>query len=133
MYKMINRFKIMNPQAFTSIFSDIPSLNDSELLEVQLRRDGPTLFIKLLTNEAIKIKPKRWDKWDVVYIEMSFFAIRNLIINGLGTNNQISQFEIKDIGEDGVLEIKCNNQMHIKCSFDWARVEQITPGLIGSP
>ena len=130
---MINQFKIMNPQAFISIFGNVPSLNDSELLDVQLRRDGPTLFIRLLTKEVIQTKPKSWDKWDVVYVEMSFFAIRDLTINGLGTNNQINQFEIKDVGEDGVLEIKCNNQMYIKCSFDWARVEQITPGLIGSP
>ena len=130
---MINQFKVMNPQAFISIFGNIPNLNDSELLEVQLRRDGPTLFIRLLTKEVIQTKPKRWDKWDVVYVEMSFFAIRDLTINGLGTNNQINQFEIKEVGEDGVLEIKCNNQMYIKCSFDWARVEQITPGLIGTP
>ena len=130
---MINQFKLMNPQAFISIFGNIPSLNDSELLDVQLRRDGPTLFIRLLTREVIQTKPKRWDKWDVVYVEMSFFGIRDLTIDGLGTTNQINQFEIKDMGEDGELEIKCNNQMHIKCSFDWARVEQITSGLIGSP
>lgn len=85
----------MNSQAFTSIFGGMPSFNDSELLDVQLRRDGPTLFIRLLTKEIVKTKPKRWDKWDVVYIEMSFFAIRNLTINGLGTNNQINEFEIK--------------------------------------
>lgn len=128
-YKMINKIKLMNPQAFTSIFGDIPSLDDSELLDIQLKRDGPTLFIRLLTREIIKIKPKRWDKWDVVYVEMSFLGIRDLVINGLGTNNQIILFEIND----GALEIRCTNQMHIKCAFDWARVEQITPGLIGSP
>ena len=129
---MINQFKIMNPQAFISIFGNIPNLDHSDLLEVQLRRDGPTLFILLLTNEAIKTKPKRWEKWDVVYVEMSFIGVRNLTINGIGTNNHIDQLEIKDVGEDGVLEIRCNNQMHIRCSFDWARVESITPGLIDS-
>lgn len=130
---MINQFKIMNPQAFISIFGNIPSLDDSEILDVQLTREGPALLIRLLTKEVIQAKPKRWEKWDVVYIEMSFFAIRDLIINGLGINNQINKFEIKDVGENGVLEIKCNNQMYIKCLFDWARVEGITPGLIGSP
>lgn len=132
-FEMIDKTRIMNPQAFISIFGDIPSLDTSELLDVQLRRDGPMLFLRLLTKEIIKIKPKRWDKWDVVYVEISFLGIRNLTINGFGTTNRINQFEINNGEDDGLLEIRCNNQMYIKCSFDWARVEQISPGLIGSP
>ena len=46
--------------------------------------------------------------------------------------NSIIQFDLKEIENEGLLEIKCNNQMSIKCTFDWARVEQITPGLIGT-
>lgn len=129
---MINQFKIINPQAFISIFGNIPRLNNSEMIDLQLKADGPTLLIRLLTKEEVKIKPKRWDKWDVVYVEMSFLGIKNLAINGLGTYNQINQFEIKDNGKYGELEILFNNEMHIKCLFDWAMVDKITPGLIGS-
>jgi hypothetical protein len=125
--------KIMNPQALISIFGSIPNFSESELIEVQLRRDGPTLFIKLMTNQVLQTKPKRWDRWDVIYIEMSFFAVSELKISGLGTDNKINKFEIIEKEDIGFLNITCNSQMAVECKFDWARVEQITPGLIGSP
>ncbi|HEY9059453.1 MAG TPA: immunity 50 family protein [Pseudobacteroides sp.] len=130
---MVNQLKLMNPQAFISIFGNIPSFIGSELLDVQIKRDGPTLVIRLMTNEVVQSKPKRWDKWDVIYVELSFFAIRDLTITGVSTKNQINEFEIKEREKEAELEIGCDSQMKIKFLFDWARVEQITPGLIGTP
>ncbi|WP_420482306.1 Imm50 family immunity protein, partial [Bacillus pseudomycoides] len=66
---MINQLKILNPQALISIFGMISEFEQSELLDVQLRRDGPTLVIQLMTKEPVENKPKRWNKWDVIYIE----------------------------------------------------------------
>ncbi|WP_407921118.1 immunity 50 family protein [Brevibacillus migulae] len=123
----------MNPQALLSIFGKVPVFLGSELLDIQLRRDGPTLFLRIMTKEPVEIKPKRWDKWDVIYVELSFIGIRDLAIDGLGTENQIRNFEVTNREEDGALHIVCHNQMQISCSFDWARVEEISPGLIGSP
>ncbi|WP_216636974.1 Imm50 family immunity protein, partial [Bacillus cereus] len=53
-------------------------------------------------------------------------------IKGLGTENIIDYFEINTI-EEGLLRIKCKNQMLVECSFGWAKVEGVTPGLIGLP
>lgn len=130
---MINSSRIMNPQAITGIFGSMPMFNDSELLNVQIKRDGPTLFIQLSTKEIVKNKPKRWSEWDIVYVDMSFFGVRELEINSFGTINEIEQFEIEDIGEEGSIKIQCRNRMSINCLFDWARIEQINPGLIGTP
>lgn len=130
---MINSSRIMNPQAITGIFGRMPMFNDSELLNVQIKRDGPTLFIQLSTKEIVKNKPKRWSEWDIVYVEMSFFGVRELEINSFGTINEIEQFEIEDIGEEGSVKIHCSNGMSINCLFDWARIEQINPGLLGTP
>ncbi len=60
------------------VFGKAPKLEDVELLEVRLKRDGPTLFILLMTKETVEHKPKRWNKWDVIYVEISFFTIQNL-------------------------------------------------------
>ena len=130
---MIDQFKFLNPQALISIFGKIPKFEESELLDVRLKRDGPTLVIQLMTKENVENKPKRWDKWDVIYVEISFFAIHNLTIKGLGTENIIDYFEINTIEEEGLLKIKCKNQMLVECSFEWAKVEGVTPGLIGLP
>ncbi len=129
---MIRADKIMNPQALSSIFGCIPDFIGSELMDIQIRTFKRTIIIQLMTTQAVENKPKRWDKWDVVYIEMSLFDIRNLNIIGDISTNSIVQFDLKQAENEGVLEIKCNNQMEVKCSFDWARVEQVTPGLIGS-
>lgn len=89
---MIDQFKFLNPQALISIFGKIPKFEESELLDVRLKRDGPTLVIQLMTKENVENKPKRWNKWDVIYVEISFFTIHNLTIKGLGTENIIDLF-----------------------------------------
>ncbi|MEC3515514.1 Imm50 family immunity protein, partial [Bacillus thuringiensis] len=53
--KMIDQFKILNPQALISIFGEIPKLEESELLDVRLKRDGPTLVIQLIVNVKINM------------------------------------------------------------------------------
>lgn len=130
---MINEDKIMNPQALTGIFGCVPAFIGSELMDIRIRSFKRTIVIQLMTTQPVQNKPKRWDKWDVVYIEISLFDIRDLVISGDVSTNSIIQFDLREAEKEGLLEIKCNNQMQIKCSFDWARVEQVTPGLIGSP
>lgn len=117
----------------SGIFGKIPKFEESELVDVRLKRDGPTLVIQLMTKENVENKPKRWNKWDVIYVEISFFTIYNLTIKGLGIENIIDYFEINKIEEEGLLKIKCKNQMLVECSFEWAKVEGVTPGLIGLP
>ncbi|KAA0743779.1 hypothetical protein DN389_18985 [Bacillus sp. AY3-1] len=130
---MIDQLKILNPQALISIFGKIPKFEDAELLEVCLKRDGPTLVTQLMTKENVEHKPKRWNNWDVIYVEISFFTIRNLTIESLGTENIIEHFEISTTSEGSLLKIKCKNQMIVETLFDWARIEGVTPGLIGLP
>lgn len=101
-------------------------------MNVDLNRDGPTLFIRLMTKDSVKNKPKRWGNFDVVYVELSFIGVTDLKINHLGNNNIIHHFEISTTENEGLLKINCKNQMQIETIFDWARVEQISPGLIGS-
>lgn len=129
---MIREEKFMNPQAMTQIFGEIPQFNNAEIMNVDLNRDGPTLFIRLMTKDSVKNKPKRWGNFDVVYVELSFIGVTDLKINHLGNNNIIDHFEISTTENEGLLKINCKNQMQIETIFDWARVEQISPGLIGS-
>lgn len=83
---MINEEKFMNPQAIINIFGSMPNFTDAELMNVELNRDGPCLFVRLMTKEFVENKPKHWGKWDVVYIEMYFIGVQDLLIKNLGTN-----------------------------------------------
>ncbi|MEK4050507.1 immunity 50 family protein [Bacillus sp. FSL K6-2839] len=129
---MIREEKFMNLQAMTQIFGEIPQFKNAEIMNVDLNRDGPTLFIRLMTKDSVKNKPKRWGNFDVVYVELSFIGVTDLKINHLGNNNIIDYFEISTTEDQGLLKINCKNQMQIETIFDWARIEQISPGLIGS-
>ncbi|MFV5962619.1 immunity 50 family protein [Bacillus sp. AK25] len=129
---MIREEKFMNPQAMTQIFGEIPQFKNAEIMNIDLNRDGPTLFIRLMTKDSVKNKPKRWGNFDVVYVELSFIGVTDLKINHLGNNNIIDHFEISTTEDQGLLKINCKNQMQIETIFDWARIEQISPGLIGS-
>lgn len=51
---MISLQRITNHQALTAIFGEIPTFVHSEVLDVQLKRDGPTLSIRLLTKELVR-------------------------------------------------------------------------------
>ncbi|BBP91325.1 hypothetical protein BsIDN1_49430 [Bacillus safensis] len=103
-------------------------------MNVDLNRDGPTLFIRIMTKDSVKNRPKTLGEFfDVVYVELSFIGVTDLKINHLGNNNIIDHFEISTTENEGLLKkINCKNQMQIETIFDWARVEQISPGLIGS-
>ena len=129
---MINKNIIMNPQALEGIFGGVPDFIGSELMDVRLKSFERTIVLQLMTNQPIQNKPERWDKVDVVYVDMSLFDVRNLIISGDISSNSITQFDMSKEETAGILEIRCNNQMQIKCLLDWARVEKVTPGLIGS-
>ncbi|MFS0656941.1 immunity 50 family protein [Bacillus sp. 179-C3.3 HS] len=128
---MIKEEKIMNPQAMNQIFGGMPRFEDAEIMNVDLNRDGPSLFIRLMTKATVKNKPKRWGDFDVVYVEFSFIGVSDLAIRHLGVNNLIDHFEISTTENGALLKINCKNQMQIETLFDWARVEQISPGLIG--
>lgn len=130
---MLNHSKMINPQALINVFGDVLDLNGSELIEVRLTRDGAALFIRLQTSAKVKFKPERWSQFDVVYLEMSFWGIKELMINGFGTSNLINRFDIKENQSENILEIICSNQTNIRSSFDWVKVEKISPGLLGTP
>lgn len=131
-YPNDQRRKVYEPTSDDSNFRGIPHFKNAEIMNVDLNRDGPTLFIRLMTKDSVKNKPKRWGNFNVVYVELSFIGVTDLKINHLGNNNIIDHFEISITENEGLLKINCKNQMQIETIFDWARVEQISPGLIGS-
>lgn len=129
---MITASKIMNPQALINIFGCIPDFIGSELMDIRIKSFKRTIVIQLMTNYPVQNKPQKWGEYNVVYIDISLFDIRKLFISGDVITNSIIKFDIKEDKEEVFLEIQCNSKLTIKCNFDWARVEQIKPGLISS-
>ena len=123
----MSNLRLINEQALNSTFGYIPKFINSEIIDIQVKRDGPAILILLKTKEIVHFKPKKWDDFDVIYVYLTFYGIKSLDINNFGTQNKIQTFLVND---EGLLNINCNNNMSINFIFDFARVENITHGLI---
>jgi hypothetical protein len=51
---MVNTNRLMNPQAITGIFGRMPLFKGSQLLTLQMKRDGPSLYIQIGTKETVE-------------------------------------------------------------------------------
>lgn len=127
---MINEDKIMNVQSLKGIFGKCPNFLGAEIMNVEINRDGPAMKIKIMTNEEVINKPKRWTDFNVVYIELLIVGVSNLKINGLGTNNIIKNLDISSENDEAAFKLVCENKMNIECNFVAIRVQEVKPGLI---
>lgn len=54
----MNYSKVMNPQALTSMYGEVPDFAGSEISEINFKRDEPRVSIKFLTqNNLEKVQP----------------------------------------------------------------------------
>ena len=126
--------KIMNPHAIAALYGHFFSFENSELLDLKLRRDEPCLSIRLQTSDIPIKSPSRWpDHYDVVYVDLSFIVISDLQIKGWGHHNVLSKFEIIDKDEKAGVFFSSIHGLTISFLCDWIRIENLTPGLLGTP
>ena len=127
---MINESRIMNVQSLKGIFGKCPNLLGSELMNVEINRDGPAMRIKVMTKEGVINKPKKWLDFNVVYIELLIIGISKLKISELGTNNIIKNLNIDLENGENVFRLVCENDMSIFCNFAAVRIQGIKTGLV---
>ncbi|WP_175700552.1 immunity 50 family protein [Burkholderia ambifaria] len=126
--------KVMNPQAITSIYGEFPSLIGAELTEVRVARDEPRISIRFATGRRPIKHPARWPQnYDEIYIEISFVAVSDFSFCQWGYKNIVEEVDLNDI--DGRVSVRfyCKNQVALKFSCDWIRVESIAYGYVGNP
>lgn len=127
---MISNSKIINPQALVGIFGKFPNFLDSELIDIHINCFNKSVKIRLVTKEEVKERPKRWGEWDVVYVDFIFYDVKELRLYGDIEVSIVKSLEICDLNNECSLELLCSNDFMLKGRFEWARVENITPGLI---
>ncbi|WP_093222440.1 MULTISPECIES: immunity 50 family protein [unclassified Variovorax] len=126
--------KILNPQALSSLYEGFPSLDDSEIMEVTMKRDEPRVLIKFMIDNKPARPPARWpENYDVVYLALSFIGVRKFSATGWQKKNVATQFLLKNI--DDLVSVCISGKEDLSVSFDcdWISVESVVPGSIGSP
>jgi len=126
--------KVMNPQAITSIYGEFPSLVGTELTEVRVARDEPRISIRLATGKKPTKHPTRWPQnYDEVYIGISFIGVSDLSFCQWGCKNIVDEVDLKDIDDRVFVRFSCKNNVALKFSCDWIRIESVACGFVGSP
>jgi hypothetical protein len=84
---------LVNPRAIEAIFGDqLPGLDNLELHEVVVHRDGPSVRVRFDIEEFPSDPPEKWRKakHNRVQMEIVCVGVSDLSIQGLATNMMVS-------------------------------------------
>jgi hypothetical protein len=125
--------KVMNPQAITSIYGEFPSHIGAELTEVRVARDEPRISVRFATERRPIKHPARWPQnYDEIYIGISFVGVYDFSFFQWGQKNIVEEVDLKDIDDRVSVRFSCKNQVTLKFSCDWIRIEGVAWGYVGS-
>ena len=76
-----------NPLAIKHLYDSVPPLEAMESIDMHINREGPKLKLRMNFPRFADHRPARWNKNDnTVHIELDFWTISNLEIDGFTTN-----------------------------------------------
>jgi hypothetical protein len=88
-----------NPRAITHLYDEMPPLEQIELIEVIIQRDGPKLICKMNFPRFADHRPERWNKdCNTVHVELEFWTISDLSIGGFTTTPMLN-FSLEQAGD----------------------------------
>ncbi|HDF2341711.1 TPA: immunity 50 family protein [Morganella morganii] len=96
------------------VYSNPPIINEIDLFDISIKRDGPTVTISFdIVNSLPDIPPKKWVKdFNRCRIGVYCFGVVDLNILGVKTD-MIAKININIIDGDNILTIK-NDDIDIK-------------------
>jgi len=90
--------------------------------------------MKIMTKSKPKDVPARWpEKYDVIYLSLSFIGAREITASGWGQSNIIDRFDFDETDDLLSVRIFCEQGVSICFDCDWIAVDGLIPGSIGSP
>ena len=91
---------VSNPKAITHLYQEVPPLHGMEVVSIRLLRDGPALRMEMDFPRFADHRPERWNpKWNTVAIQLDFWGIEDLKIEGFSTN-LVLDFSVEKTAED---------------------------------
>ncbi len=88
-----------NPRAITHLYDEVPPLEQMELIEFILKRDGPKLICKMNFPRFADHPPERWHKdYNTVHIELEFWTLSDFSIEGFPTTPMLT-FSLEQVGK----------------------------------
>jgi hypothetical protein len=76
-----------NPKAITHLYQEVPALREMVVTLCQLDPRGPSVRIEMDFPRFADHRPERWNPlWNTVAIQLDFWGIEDLKIEGFSTN-----------------------------------------------
>lgn len=91
---------VSNPKAITHLYEEVPPLHGMEVVSIRLLRDGPALRMEMDFPRFADHRPERWNpQWNTVAIQLDFWGIEDLKIEGFSTN-PVLDFSVEKTAAD---------------------------------
>ena len=111
-----------------NIFGDDFSLSNSILDVVNFSAIGGRLSLDIIVNCKVENPPRKWEKWDRVYVKLDFFGVKEALFIVNYMKFEISSFMIEEVEENQYrLDIQSVKKDKINCLFGGASVQNVKP------
>ena len=110
------------------IFGQEFSFSDAEIVNVVVNGLSGELVLELQVSDLVRKPPKKWEKWDLVYIKISFFGVKEISMYVNHEHIHINQFLVEKREKDfeHKLQVLCGEN-YIHCNYSMARIQNIKP------
>ncbi len=111
-----------------NIFGHGFCFSNAEIMNVVADGLRGELVIEMQVSDLVKTPPQKWKRWDMVYIKICFFGMREISMFVNHEHIRIKEFIVKKLGKDFEyeLELFCGEN-YINCSYTIARIQNIKP------
>ena len=114
-----------NPRAIGHLYDVVPPLHGMEVVSIRLLRDGPALRIEMDFPRFADHRPERWNPlWNTVAIQLDFWGIEDLKIEGLSTN-PVLDFSVEKTAA-GLLVRASDESMRISFRCSTIYIQKVT-------
>ena len=111
-----------------NVFGHEFCFSDAEIMNVVANGLRGELILEVQVSDLVKAPPKKWKKWDLVYIKICFFGVKEISMFANHDHIHIKEFLVKKMKKDFQyeLEVLCGEN-YINCNYAIARIQNIKP------
>ena len=116
-----------NPEAITTLFQNVPSLEDVEIVSITMDREGPTIMLSILLRDYPTKPSPRWNRNGVnaVALRLQLLGVVSTIIEGWSNSNRATVTLERDAA-DQIQVHAAGEDLRLECSCGWLRVDGVT-------